>query len=64
MQHLVISTSTSNGLENNAGWFQNSAGFDYNHRFGFGLLNAKALVQAAKIHQEVGRQEKCTSFSK
>ena len=60
MQHLVAHTSSSEGLNDNIGWYQNAAGFVYNHRFGFGLLNAKALTEAAETYKNVGKQEKCT----
>ena len=60
LQHLVVQTSSANGLENNPGWYRNSAGFQYNHRFGFGLLNAKSLTDIAEImDNSLGKQEKC-----
>jgi len=60
LQHLVAQTSSAEGLENNPGWYRNSAGFDYNHRFGFGLLNAKSLTDTAQImDNSLGNQEKC-----
>lgn len=31
----------------NPGWFRNSAGFWFNSRFGFGLMNAYSLVSAS-----------------
>ena len=47
MQHLVAWTSEYSPLMNNKGWRQNGAGFWFNSRFGFGLLNAAELVNAA-----------------
>ena len=65
MQHLVVQTSSSEGLENNSGWYRNAAGIQYNHRFGFGLLNAKSLTETAKImDNSLGKQEKCIVKSK
>ena len=56
----MVQTSSSEGLENNSGWYRNSAGFNYNHRFGFGLLNAKSLTDTAQIlDTSLGKQEKC-----
>ena len=65
LQHLVVQTSSSEGLENNPGWYQNAAGFQYNHRFGFGLLNAKSLTDTANIlDNSLGEQIKCETKSK
>uniref|UniRef100_A0A8C0K087 Neuroendocrine convertase 1 n=1 Tax=Canis lupus dingo TaxID=286419 RepID=A0A8C0K087_CANLU len=47
MQHLVVWTSEYDPLANNPGWKKNGAGLMVNSRFGFGLLNAKALVDLA-----------------
>ncbi|XP_064152444.1 neuroendocrine convertase 1-like [Anguilla rostrata] len=47
LQHLVVWTSEFDPLANNPGWKRNSAGLMVNSRFGFGLLNAKALVDLA-----------------
>ncbi|XP_007439683.1 neuroendocrine convertase 1 [Python bivittatus] len=47
MQHLVVWTSEFDPLANNPGWKKNGAGLMVNSRFGFGLLNAKALVDLA-----------------
>uniref|UniRef100_A0A8C4MPC9 Neuroendocrine convertase 1 n=1 Tax=Equus asinus asinus TaxID=83772 RepID=A0A8C4MPC9_EQUAS len=48
MQHLVVWTSEYDPLANNPGWKKNGAGLMVNSRFGFGLLNAKALVDLAE----------------
>ena len=58
LQHLVVSTSDSENLDEN-GWFVNAAGFPYSHQFGFGLLHARNLVEAAESWVNVGPQEKC-----
>ncbi|XP_043920059.1 neuroendocrine convertase 1 [Protopterus annectens] len=47
LQHLVVWTSEYDPLANNPGWKKNGAGLMVNSRFGFGLLNAKALVDLA-----------------
>ncbi|CAL7950535.1 unnamed protein product [Xylocopa violacea] len=46
LQHLIVWTSEYSPLRENPGWFRNSAGFWFNSRFGFGLMNAYALVSA------------------
>ncbi|XP_033332033.2 neuroendocrine convertase 1 [Megalopta genalis] len=47
VQHLIVWTSEYSPLRENPGWFRNSAGFWFNSRFGFGLMNAFALVAAS-----------------
>ncbi|XP_061116792.1 neuroendocrine convertase 1-like [Conger conger] len=53
LQHLVVWSSEFDPLANNPGWKRNGAGLMVNSRFGFGLLNAKALVDLA--HPETWR---------
>ena len=59
VQHLVIHTASKRNLGSNPGWFRNDVGLTYNHRFGFGLLNAESLVEATKIHQNVAKANEC-----
>uniref|UniRef100_H3AFD1 Neuroendocrine convertase 1 n=1 Tax=Latimeria chalumnae TaxID=7897 RepID=H3AFD1_LATCH len=47
LQHLIVWTTEYDPLANNPGWKKNGAGLMVNSRFGFGLLNAKALVDLA-----------------
>ncbi|XP_033208644.1 neuroendocrine convertase 1-like [Belonocnema kinseyi] len=47
IQHLIAWTSEYSPLRENPGWFKNSAGFWFNPRFGFGLMNANSLVFAS-----------------
>nr|XP_034178752.1 neuroendocrine convertase 1-like isoform X1 [Osmia lignaria]XP_034178753.1 neuroendocrine convertase 1-like isoform X1 [Osmia lignaria] len=47
VQHLIVWTSEYSPLRENPGWFRNSAGFWFNSRFGFGLMNAYTLVTAS-----------------
>uniref|UniRef100_A0A8C7ZYE0 Neuroendocrine convertase 1 n=1 Tax=Oryzias sinensis TaxID=183150 RepID=A0A8C7ZYE0_9TELE len=47
LQHIIVWTSEFDPLANNPGWKRNGAGLMVNSRFGFGLLNAKALVDLA-----------------
>ncbi|PBC28818.1 Neuroendocrine convertase [Apis cerana cerana] len=47
VQHLIVWSSEYSPLRENPGWFRNSAGFWFNSRFGFGLMNAYSLVSAS-----------------
>lgn len=58
MQHLVVWTSEYDPLANNPEWKKNGAGLMVNSRFGFGLLNAKALVDLADPRTWVSVPEK------
>ncbi|KAK2172949.1 hypothetical protein NP493_916g00074 [Ridgeia piscesae] len=62
VQHLVAWTSDYAPLIANPGWKMNGAGFWVNSRFGFGLLNAAALINAAdpKLYQSVPPKSECT----
>ncbi|NXP09604.1 NEC1 convertase, partial [Thinocorus orbignyianus] len=58
MQHLVVWTSEYDPLAGNPGWKKNGAGLMVNSRFGFGLLNANALVDLADPERWKGVPEK------
>ncbi|NWI97108.1 NEC1 convertase, partial [Pitta sordida] len=58
MQHLVVWTSEYDPLAGNPGWKKNGAGLMVNSRFGFGLLNANALVDLAHPKRWKGVPEK------
>uniref|UniRef100_UPI00398F0ACA neuroendocrine convertase 1 n=1 Tax=Pristiophorus japonicus TaxID=55135 RepID=UPI00398F0ACA len=58
LQHLIVWTSEYDPLANNLGWKKNGAGLMVNSRFGFGLLNAKALVDMADPKTWKGIPEK------
>ncbi|XP_041043007.1 neuroendocrine convertase 1 [Carcharodon carcharias] len=61
LQHLIVWTSEYDPLANNLGWKKNGAGLMVNSRFGFGLLNAKALVDMAdpKTWKGVPEKKQC-----
>uniref|UniRef100_A0A4W3K9N4 Neuroendocrine convertase 1 n=2 Tax=Callorhinchus milii TaxID=7868 RepID=A0A4W3K9N4_CALMI len=61
LQHLIVWTSEYDPLCNNAGWKKNGASLMVNNRFGFGLLNAKTLVDMAdpKTWKGVPEKKKC-----
>ncbi|XP_013149101.1 PREDICTED: neuroendocrine convertase 1-like [Papilio polytes] len=58
VQHLIVWTSEFSPLSHNPGWQINGAGFRFDVRFGFGLLNAAALVKSALNWTTV--PEKCS----
>ncbi|KAK0171665.1 hypothetical protein PV328_005088 [Microctonus aethiopoides] len=47
-------------VKKNPGWQKNSAGFWFNSRFGFGLMNAHSLVTAAYNWSRVPNKIECT----
>ncbi|KAL0870759.1 hypothetical protein ABMA27_005693 [Loxostege sticticalis] len=47
VQHLIVWTSEYAPLSANPGWQENGVGLRFDVRFGFGLMNAGALVTAA-----------------
>ncbi|CAH1107633.1 unnamed protein product [Psylliodes chrysocephalus] len=59
IQHLIVWTSELSPLVNNDGWQQNGAGFWFNERFGFGLMNAFGLVSTAISWVTVPERTSC-----
>ncbi|XP_015432292.1 PREDICTED: neuroendocrine convertase 1-like [Dufourea novaeangliae] len=59
VQHLIVWTSECSPLRENPGWFRNSVGFWFNSRFGFGLMNAYALVTASSNWTAVPEKTIC-----
>lgn len=51
VQHIITYTATQHDLQ--ADWVTNGAGFHHSHKYGFGLLNAWRLVNAAKVWESV-----------
>ncbi|XP_052279881.1 neuroendocrine convertase 1-like isoform X2 [Dreissena polymorpha] len=47
MQHIIAWTAEYSSLKDNLGWMKNGAGYFVNSAFGFGLLNADAMVTLA-----------------
>lgn len=47
IQHLIVFTSEFAPLQDNVGWQESAASLLYNIGFGFGLMNAEAMVKAA-----------------
>ncbi|XP_047121260.1 neuroendocrine convertase 1-like [Schistocerca piceifrons] len=61
VQHLVAWTAEWAPLSDNRGWSRNAAGFRVNTRFGFGLMNAFALVSAAANWTNVPPKAICST---
>lgn len=49
MQHIVVLTSNPNPLMVESGWKTNAVGRKYSHKFGYGLMDANAMVEVAKV---------------
>uniref|UniRef100_A0A8C5LYT5 furin n=1 Tax=Leptobrachium leishanense TaxID=445787 RepID=A0A8C5LYT5_9ANUR len=58
MQHLVVQTSNPAHLNTND-WLTNGVGRQVSHSYGYGLLDASAMVSLAKNWTTVGPQRKC-----
>uniref|UniRef100_A0AAQ5YDT6 P/Homo B domain-containing protein n=1 Tax=Amphiprion ocellaris TaxID=80972 RepID=A0AAQ5YDT6_AMPOC len=58
MQHLVVRTSHPAHLLTND-WRTNGVGRKVSHSYGYGLLDASAIVSLAKTWTSVGTQRKC-----
>ena len=61
MQYLVIMTSTPGPLLNEEGWIKNGGGRMFNHKFGYGLMDAGAIVEMAEKWRNVPLQHICQS---
>lgn len=59
-QHVVLRTANPIPLLNNAGWSTNGVGRRISNKFGYGLMDAEALVRLAKDWQTVPEQHMCT----
>lgn len=58
LQHLVFNTTLKTS-PSDSGWMKNGVGKEYNHKFGFGLINAEKLVEAALKWNNVAPQRSC-----
>ena len=59
MQHIIVRTAKLTSPVDD-GWRTNGAGFHFNHKFGFGRLDADAMVEMAKTWTSVPAQRICT----
>ena len=58
MQHVVVRTARPENLEA-PDWQTNGVGRRVSHRFGYGLMDAYAMVKLAKNWTTVPQQRKC-----
>lgn len=66
IQHLTVLTSKRNSLydgKNRFKWNVNGVGLEYNHLFGFGVLDAGAMVSLAKDWKTVPSRYHCDAGS-
>lgn len=59
MQHLVVITSRPEPLNREDGWVTNGVGRKVNHKFGYGLMDATAMVKFAEQWTTVPPQRSC-----
>jgi len=61
MQYLVVLTSRSEPLSNEPGWILNGVKRKVSHKFGYGLMDAGAMVSLAEQWTDVPPQHICKS---
>lgn len=59
MQHIVVQTSRYDPLKYESGWITNAIGRHVSHKFGYGLIDAEAMVKTALRWQTVPQQVVC-----
>ncbi|KAI0983309.1 hypothetical protein GJ496_007958 [Pomphorhynchus laevis] len=62
IQHLTVLTTDRNHLHDRSGthlWKLNGAGLEFNHLFGFGVLNAEKMVKLAKLWKPLPERTYC-----
>lgn len=62
VQHLIVNTAQVTSPVDE-GWMDNGGGFHFNHKFGFGRLDAAKMVEAAKTWKTVPKQKICSGPS-
>lgn len=55
VQHIVVNSARITDPSDND-WKTNGAGFHFNHKYGFGVLDAGAITKVAATWQNVGAQ--------
>lgn len=66
VQHLTVLTSKRNSLYDGKGrfkWNKNGVGLEYNHLFGYGVMDAGAMVNLAKNWKTVPSRYHCDAGS-
>jgi len=62
VQHIIVNTAQVTSPVDE-GWMDNGGGFHFNHKFGFGRLDAAKMVEAAKNWKTVPKQRICSGPS-
>jgi len=62
VQHIIVLTSRSEPMKSvrSSDWAVNGAGRDVSHLYGFGLMDATAMVSRARHWETVPKQVTCT----
>lgn len=62
VQHIIVLTSRSDPMKSasSSDWNTNGAGHAVSHLYGFGLMDATALVNRARHWETVPDSSKCT----
>ena len=58
VQHIIVNAAQVTSPVDE-GWVSNGAGFHFNHKFGFGRLDASRMVSLAKSWKNVPKQRTC-----
>lgn len=62
VQHLIVLTSKRRALHDSVHlWKRNGVGLEFNHLFGFGILDAGSMVHAAKAWKNVPKRFFCVA---
>ena len=56
MQHIVLLTANPKPLLGEPGWLTNGVGRQYSLKFGYGLMDADAMVELAQMWPGAGQQ--------
>lgn len=59
MQHILVLTSRKEHLRSPT-WLTNGAGLQFSHKFGFGMLDAAAIVNRAVNWVPVSKRLNCS----
>ena len=66
MQHLTVLTAKRNQLYDPSGkhlWNMNGAGLEFNHLFGYGVLDAGEMVRTAQLWKPLPARSHCEAGS-
>ena len=62
MQYLLAYTSNYSPLKSSEGWALNGGGLRVNNKFGFGAVDAEAMVTRARNWIPVPDQQNCVIY--